>query len=305
MFHSFFIVTESGICIFEQHFRRKSRVDSQLISGFINALGAFSVEALGSGMQSLQLQTGEHLYIYPYKKISTVGLVGIVIADSRDNSYLVKKILHQILDDFSMIFEKNLQTGSFSEITPYKEFRYNVTSILEGRIATRTRLKMILGVFVGLLIVGLIIASLIPMFIKLSTANIADLGLPPIDFSDNLSAVELQTIQAITLVIIGALMVFFLVVYFFPTFISAYIAGNRRRGIWAALLLGISIGTILLIATFTGPPTGELSQVNAFLWYITFSPLLISLSLLAGIYGGRLKERRKLYPLDEYQEKIL
>ncbi|HUY01640.1 MAG TPA: hypothetical protein VMV49_18905, partial [Candidatus Deferrimicrobium sp.] len=171
-----------------------------------------------------------------------------------------------------------------------------VDTVLEGKISARTNLQMLTGWIVGLILIGFIILSLIPAFIELSNLNISELGLPNIIFSDDLTAEELQTLQAITLILIGALMGFNCVVFFLPTFLAAYIAGNRKRGIWTALLIGGSIGVIILIAT---PFIEAFIEVNAFLWYVTFSPLLIALSILCGIYGGRLKERRRLYPLEK------
>ena len=294
MFHSIYITTESGVCIFAKHFI-PSKIDNQLISGFMNALGSFATEALGSGMQSLKLQTGEQLAILRFKDGKT-PLIGIVVADGRDNPKLIQNLLSQILIDFYTIFQRNLEPQVSTTTDEFEEFSYTVDTVLEGKISARTNLQMLTGWIVGLILIGFIILSLIPAFIELSNLNISELGLPNIIFSDDLTAEELQTLQAITLILIGALMGFNCVVFFLPTFLAAYIAGNRKRGIWTALLIGGSIGVIILIAT---PFIEAFIEVNAFLWYVTFSPLLIALSILCGIYGGRLKERRRLYPLEK------
>ncbi len=301
MFHSLYITTENGVCIFAKHFLKKSKIDDQLISGFINALGSFATEALGAGMQSLKLQTGEQLAILKYSE--KVSLIGIVIADPRDNLTLIRKLLLKILTDFYTIFRQKLETKA-PNVKEFEEFRFTVDSILEGKVSARTNFKMIIGFITGLLVMGLILLLFVPAIIRISQINIAGFGLPPIDFSDNLSAIELQTLQTITLVIIVALMGFSCIIFLLPTFLAAYIAGNTKRGIWTALLLGTSVGILLLIGSVTSARQ-EFMDVNVFLWYLAFSPLLVSLSLLCGMYGGRLKERRKLYPLAEYSEKIL
>ncbi len=295
MLHSIYITLESGACIYARHYI-DSRIDNQLLSGFIHALGSFANEALGSEMQSLRLQTGEQLSImrYPHGKFP---IIGIIIADARDNTTLIRNLLLQILTEFYTIFRKQLEQDNASNITEFEEFRYTLDSILEGKVASRSNIKMLIGIIVGLVIVGIIVSSLIPLYIEVANFDMTSLGLPDIIFSDHdLSPTELQTLQSIVLVLVVVIMGFSCVVFFLPTFLAAYIAGNKKRGIWTAILFGISIGAILLIAS---PFIESFTDVNAFLWYLAFSPLLLFLALVCGFYGGRLKERRKLYPLEE------
>ena len=145
---------------------------------------------------------------------------------------------------------------------------------------------------------GTIILALVPAFIELSNLNISELGLGIIDFDKpgGLLPAEFQTLQTIVLVVVGGIISFMCICFFLPTFIAAYIAGNRKRGVRTAIILGVSIGVLVLIAT---PFIESFTDVNAFLWYLAFSPLLLFIALVCGFYGGRLKERRKLYPLEE------
>lgn len=292
MFHAVYIVLENGVCIFSKNFTN-STIDSQLFAGFLSALGSFATESLGSGLQSLKLQTGEQLSMLKCAQGKT-PLVGIVIADSRDNPKLIQKLLLQILTEFHSIFQRQLESGIALNINEFKEFSFTVDTILEGKVASRTRSKMVLGVAIGLLFMAFIVVAFIPAFIRLSDFQIAQLNLPAIDFSDGLNPLEIQTLQTIVLVVMGALMLFLCVIFFLPTFLAAYIAGNRRRGIWTAIILAISVALIILIAT---PFITQFLEVNIFWWFITFSPLLVFLALVCGFYGGRLKELRRLYPL--------
>jgi len=294
MFHSIYIVLESGVFIFSKNFiESKSGDQSQLITGFLSALGAFATEALGSGMQSLKLQTGEQLSILKYTQRKT-PLVGIAIADPRENSTLIQRLLLQIIEEFYSIFQRDLEGENPLDINKFKEFSYTIDTILEGKIASRTKFKMGLGILIGLIAMGFILLAFIPTFIKLSNFNISQLGLHDIIFSDQLDAVEFQTLQTIILVAIGALMVFTCILFLLPTFLAAYIAGNRQRGVWTAILLGISVALITFIAT---PFMQADIEVNLFLWFVSFSPLLLFLAIVCGFFGGRLKEQRKLYPL--------
>ncbi|MHA1132443.1 MAG: hypothetical protein ACTSQQ_16775 [Candidatus Helarchaeota archaeon] len=295
MLHSVYITLESGACIFARHYIQ-SRIDNQLLSGFINALGAFATEALGSEMQSIRLQTGEQLSIMRYLN-GRVSLIGIIIADARDNDTLIRNILLQVLSDFSLIFQPKLDFEHASNITEFEEFRYTLDTILEGRISSRSNLKMFIGIIIGLAIVIVILASLIPLYIKVINFDITELGLPDIIFSDHiLDHSDVQTIQSIVLVIVVVLMGFNCIVFLGPTFLAAYIAGSKKRGIQTAILFGVSIGAIILIIS---PFIESYTDVNAFLWYLAFSPLLLFLGIVSGFYGGRLKERRKLYPLED------
>ncbi|TFG05886.1 MAG: hypothetical protein EU536_00650 [Promethearchaeota archaeon] len=294
MIHSLYIITENGICLFAQHFI-DTQIDNQLISGFINALGAFATEALGSGMQSLKLQTGDHLSVLRYTA-GAIPLIGMVIADSRDNDILIRNILQEILVEFCSLFEKSLRESPLAEISKYAEFNYVVDDLLANKIASRTNFKMFLGIFVGLLMIGVITLAFIPAIFQIDNLNPADLGIGDIIFSDGLDPTDLKSLQTITLLIIGSLMLVFCTLFSGPTVLAAYIAGDRKRGVWTAILLGISVGVIIAISS---PFVVTFAEVNALLWYIAFAPLLLFLDLVFGYYGGRLKERRKLYPLPE------
>lgn len=297
MFHAVYIVLENGVCIFSKNFT-KNKIDSQLFAGFLSALGSFATESLGSGMQSLKLQTGEQLSIIRYSQ-GKIPLVGVALADPRDNSKLISNLLLQILTDFYSIFQRQLESGVTLNVNDFKEFSYSVDGILEGKVASRTRSKMVLGVLIGLLLMGFILLAFIPTFITISGFNISELDLPDIVFGNDLSSLEIQTLQTIILFVLGAIMIFTLIIFVLPTFLAAYIAGNRKRGIWTAILLGISVAFILLISS---PFVTTFTEVNVFWWYVTFSPLLLFLSLVCGFYGGNLKEQRKLYPLPTKNE---
>ncbi len=297
MLHSIYIITENGICIFAKHFI-DIHIDNQLISGFINALGAFATEALGSGLQSLKLQTGDHLSILRYTD-GPIPLIGIVIADSKDNGILIRNILHEILTEFCTIFQRHLTESPVAEISKYGEFGHTVDYILADKISSRTNFKMFLGVLVGILTIGIIVLAFIPALFKLENLNPANLGVKDIIFSDGFDPSDIEALQALTLRVIGALMLVFCTLFSLPTIIASYIAGDRKRGVWTAILLGISIGAILLISS---PFVEEFAEINAFLWYLAFSPLLLFLALVFGYYGGRLKERKKLYPLPEKRD---
>jgi uncharacterized membrane protein len=299
MFHAVYIVLENGVCIFSKNFTT-NQIDSQLFAGFLSALGSFATESLGSGMQSLKLQTGEQLSILKYSQGKT-PLVGIVLADPRDNSKLISNLLLQILTEFHSIFQRQLESGNNLNVNEFKEFSFTIDSVLEGKVASRTRLKMVLGVIIGLVLMGFILVAFIPAFIRISNFQIEQLELPDIEFSNGLDPSEIQTLQTVVLVVMGALMLFTCIIFVLPTFLAAYIAGNRQRGIWTAILLGISVALIILIAT---PFVRQFLDVNIFWWYVTFSPLLIFIALVCGFYGGRLKEQRRLYPLPTKNEPL-
>lgn len=288
MIYSIYIITENGVCVFTKHYK-KSLVDDQLISGFMSALGNFSIEALGSELQSIKLRTGEQLSVLKHYKQS---IIGVVLADPRDHPNLISSLLTAILNEFLIDYERPIIAKDPSLIGKTGDFDEKIDKLLKGKVASRTFLKMIVGNILSFSLMLAITILMIGGAMRLSVL-VDDflVTLSPIDFAE-LNAEELATLQAITGAIIAVLMIFFIGTFFLPSLLSGYIAGNEKRGIVNAILLGLITGVLLFIGGSRA--TG---QLNIFWWYLLFSPLLIFIAITCGFYGGRLKARRKLYPL--------
>ena len=103
MIHSLFLLRENGVCVFEHHWVR-TVVDAQIFSGFITALSSFAIESMGENLQSLKLIKDQRLAILKHHRSP---IIGVIIADVRDNGYLLNKILRKILERFYWLFRKD------------------------------------------------------------------------------------------------------------------------------------------------------------------------------------------------------
>jgi len=293
MLHSLYIIMENGVSVFTKHYK-KMKVDDQLISGFMSALGNFSTEALGADLQSIKLKTGEQLSIlkYPYAPI-----LGIVIADSRDHSTLIADILTEILREFTEDYRKQIVAKDPTLLGQTEKFNEIVDKILKGKIASRTILKMIVGNLVSfslMVFITILIVAGVLRFSEFIEEPFA--GFPDISFVDGIDPGEFFTLQTITGTIIGFLMLIFIGIFFLPSVLSGYIAGNEKRGIINAILLGLITGVLLFVGGLNRET--QFGDFNIFWWFLIFSPLLIFIAITCGYYGGHLKVRRKLWPLE-------
>jgi hypothetical protein len=293
MFHSIYIIMENGVSVFSKHFK-KMKVDDQLISGFMSALGNFSTEALGSDLQSIKLKTGEQLSIlkYPYAPI-----IGIVIADPRDHATLISEVLTEILKEFTEEYRKQILARDPTLLGQTSKFNDKIDKILKDKIASRTILKMMIGNVVSFSLIVLITILIVAGVLQISKFIEEPLaGFPSINFADGISPEEFLTLQTITGTIIGFLMLIFVGIFFLPSVLSGYIAGNEKRGILNAILLGVITGILLFIGGLNRET--QFGDFNIFWWFLIFSPLLILIAITCGYYGGHLKARRKLWPLE-------
>ena len=106
MIDKLYIMYEHGSCVFEKVYftRIDAMTDTQIFAGFLSAIGSFAAEALGSGLQSILLQTGEKLAILRHNS----GMLAICVADGRDHDKLIYSLLNRILVRFYEIFKSFL-----------------------------------------------------------------------------------------------------------------------------------------------------------------------------------------------------
>ncbi len=294
MFHSLYIILQNGTCVFTRHYR-KSRVDDQLLSGFISALGNFSREALGSNLQSIKLQSGEQLSILKYQY---APIIGIVIADPRDHPSLISTILNRILQDFTEEFRKEITANDPKLVGLTQKFNKNIDEILKGKVSTRSPLKMILGNIISfslMILIAILMIRGIVRFSPLLETNLA--GFPTINFSDGIDPNEFMALQTITGTTTGILLLMLLGLFFLPSILSGYIAGSEKRGILNAILLSSITGGLLFLGGRIAE--GQFGDLNIFWWFIIFSPLIIFIAIVCGYYGGHLKVKHKLWPLEK------
>ena len=261
----------------------------------MSAIGNFSAEALGADLQSIKLKTGEQLSILKYQY---APIIGIVIADPRDHPSLISEILTQILREFTEEFRKQIIAKDPSLSGQTDKFNQKLDNILNKKVSSRSIFKMIMGNLISHTLMVLIAILIIGGVLRLSEFLEGNLtGFSSINFVDGISPEEFLTLQTITGAIIGFLMVVFIGIFFLPSILSGYLAGSEKRGIFSAIILGVVTGVLLYIGGNIRET--QFGEFNIFWWFLIFSPLLIFIAITCGFYGGRLKNRRKLWPLEK------
>ncbi|NHI93650.1 MAG: hypothetical protein EAX96_14275 [Candidatus Lokiarchaeota archaeon] len=305
MIQSFFIIAENGICIYERHYSN-AVIDAQIFSGFIIALGNFAIDSMGEELQQLKIKGGRLSMV----KHAFAPIMAVAIADDKDSGKLLYKILKVVLLEFYDLYYREIKKEDPSIKTKTQNFDNIIDDIIKKRfgIADRTSISIFLGLFISIGLSSLVIIG----FAFFLTFLPDDQNIFTVFFgydisvitADGISEIEFLYIQRIALVVIIILMMFFLAIFFLPVFMGSYYAGSRRNGIMISLghfgtvfLVVFIVGSIDLIPNY---------QVQIIPLFISFSPLLITLNLVMGIFGGYIKENRKLWPLgaEELSEKL-
>lgn len=293
MFHSIYIIKKNGVCVFAKHYM-KSNLDDQLVSGLLTALGDFSAEALGSEPQAIQLKTNQQLSLVSYPE---AHLVGVALADSRDHPALLSRLLKVILVKFSEEYHEEIKCDDPRLFQTSEKFSRNVDRILQFKVTSRTTWKLIGGNLIALSLVILLMSFLFSQLTPLTfILQLDSAGLPTIIFVDGINPSEFLILQLISSRITGVMMVVCVLGFFLPSLLSGYLAGNTKRGVISGIILSVFTGII----TFIGGSFAQVvhGQFNLFWWFLTYFPLIISLSIICGYMGGYLKSRKRLWPLE-------
>ncbi|MHA1799139.1 MAG: hypothetical protein ACTSVY_11905 [Candidatus Helarchaeota archaeon] len=304
MIQSFFIIAENGICIYERHYTNVE-IDAQIFSGFIRALSDFAIDSMGEELQQLKIKGGRLSMV----KHSFAPIMAVAIADDKDRGKLLYKILKVALLEFYDHYYKEIKKDDPALKMKTKEFNSVIDDIIKKRfgIADRSYISMLLGIIVGISLSSLIIILISFIFNLLAPGKdlfstlIVDIKM---DLTDGISALEFLYIQRIALVVVIALVTFFIAIFFGPVFFAGYFAGSRKNGMLASLAhFGVVLLVVIIVGSIDILPNYQIQIIPLF---ISFTPLLITLNLVMGYLGGTIKENKKLWPLgsEELSEKL-
>ncbi len=157
---------------------------------------------------------------------------------------------------------------------------------------------MLIGNLLSFTLIILLAIFLLTGLLRLSPFIIQEVKLfPIINFSDGLNSTEFFVLE----LIVGGVSLFMITlcifVFFLPALLSGYFAGNMLRGMISAILLGFFTGVILFLA---GSAAEILyGEINIFWFFLLYSPLLLLIAITCGLFGGYVKQRLKLYPLEK------
>ncbi|MBD3229580.1 MAG: hypothetical protein GF329_15470 [Candidatus Lokiarchaeota archaeon] len=294
MIQSIVIINAGGVCIYNKNFTA-SKVDEQLLSGFLIAVSNFSGEVMSeeSELQTINAKDRKIVtYKDKYKELSIAA-----IADILDRDSLLLKVLKEVLDKF---YERYQTVIADPKITSYnKKFDSIAKETINKYVSVRGKKEFILGLIAGSIIVFFLFFIQMPLVIGYSTGfitaipsgpstNIAMLLLPAALYS-----LELQSIAFICFAPAG--------------FITGYIAGSRKKGVYIGIILNVLLFfiTIILIILSLTVFTGNFFMIFSFgmiVLIITFIPLNLVTAFAFSYLGGLWKDKRKLYPLPPGEE---
>ncbi len=290
MIDKLYIMYENGVCVFEKIYYTSLdtiKTDSQLFTGFLTAIGGFAAEALGSGLQSMHLQTGEQLAIMKHES----RMVGICIADGRDHDKLISSLLRKILDRFYEIFKREVDIMDASLLGKTDKFGKEVDSILKNKASSRADWKMGLGILVGFAILGLL------TFVILNRTLLENIPSPLfLAIRNPISAIYIGMLGESIGGILSLIMFFVAILFFIPSVITGYLSGSRVRGLISGTIITVIAYITLILARFQIMARLGLDLKD---WFFSLSPLILFLTLSVSFSAGYIAERLHLYTFPE------
>jgi len=266
--------------------------DSQIFAGFLSAIGSFAAEALGSGLQAIQLQTGEKLAIMRHES----GIIGICVADGRDHDKLISALLKKILDRFYGMFKKEIEREDASLVGKTKKFDREVDEILKNKASSRADWKLVLGLIIGFTLLAILSISVLNNTILSHFPGPLFLAF----VSNPINILFFNSLGSSIGSILALIMFFVAILFFIPSCIAGFLSGNRSRGLLAGIIITIGAYIALFLASF---------QINANLgldlrgWFLSLSPLIFFLTFSVSYSSGYIAERIFLYAFPDKDKK--
>ncbi|NVM03981.1 MAG: hypothetical protein HWN67_16740 [Candidatus Helarchaeota archaeon] len=296
MIDKIYIMYNNGVCVFEKIYYTSLetiKTDSQLFTGFLTAIGGFAAEALGSGLQSIHLQTGEQLAIMRHEST----MIGICIADGRDHEKLISSLLKKILDRFYQIFKREIDIMDASLLGKTDKFDKEVELILKNKASSRANWKMGVGILIGFGLLALLTIVVLNRTILQYLPGPLFLAI----VYDPLYILFFNSIGSSIGAILSLIMFFVAILFFIPSVFAGFLSGNRNRGLFAGIIITIIAYLTLILATV---------QIKANLgvdlkgWFLSLSPLIFFLTLSVSYCAGYIAERKYLYSFPEQDKKV-
>ncbi|MFX1452933.1 MAG: hypothetical protein ACFFCM_19005 [Promethearchaeota archaeon] len=291
MIDKLYIMYENGTCVFEKIYYSSLdtiQTDSQLFTGFLTAIGGFAAEALGSGLQSIHLQTGEQLAIMKHES----KIIGICIADGRDHDKLISSLLKKILDRFYQLFKKEVDLVDASLLGKTKKFDNELDAILKNKATSRANWKMALGICIGFGILGFLLIIFLNRTILRNFPGPLFIAI----LYDPLYMLFFNILGSSIGGILALIMFFVALLFFIPSAIAGFLAGNRIRGLMAGFIITSVAYITLILASVEIMASLGLDLQG---WFLSLSPLIFFLTFSVSYSAGYIAERLQLYDFPE------
>jgi hypothetical protein len=253
----------SGICIFDWcHETKEKTIDEQLVSGLLLAFRNFSSEA---GLVEINAIEGiDRKLAYQ----SDERFIIASICHSKDYEPLVNKTLQGLLKDFRKKYKKLLDEDATTDVAPFRTFSEDIEDTIEGTTSSRTWISISVGAIIGMLVIAVFFAGF--FFIVNYTSS-------PYGF----------------LIFIAGFVV--------AGWTSGLIAGDRRFGLVSSFVTIIPIFPFIILFARQGWAENVADiTIDQYIYYTLLYFLLFAFfSMIGGLFGGYLKERRSFYPMTE------
>ncbi|MBD3338056.1 MAG: hypothetical protein GF353_03035 [Candidatus Lokiarchaeota archaeon] len=117
LIHSFFILQESGVCIYDRNFSEQFKFEINLITPFFSALFSFSQKVVSKKIEVLEM--GDLRFVFKKEK----GYIFVILSSSKENLLFLNsrldniinlffKMKPQLMNDFE---EKGIENTKFDE----------------------------------------------------------------------------------------------------------------------------------------------------------------------------------------------
>ncbi len=250
-------IIDAGLCLYSYKFQQSIAFDDQLLSGFFTAIGNFAQEAFRTGLATIKIRNGLKMNFFLETQH---GLVICAVSDERDNDHLLEVIMGEITEKFISQWGAILKTSEKNYIDQFKNFDPVVENLMKNRDKPRNLKTIIQGLLAG-------VACLISLFV--------------------LYMYIYYIIPPEALAVLNGVSVLYISLTLFATgTISGYFAGNPRMGLRNGIIFFVLLIFLIGIVLPAALPT-----------FIAFFPFGLIVCAAAGYYGGRLRDKKKLYPL--------
>ncbi|MHA1230843.1 MAG: hypothetical protein ACTSRP_11900 [Candidatus Helarchaeota archaeon] len=296
MIKKLFIIAESSANLFTYAplEKKSDEIQDQLITGFIMANVSFSEAVIGKGINTVRVG-GDRLMFFKHKS----GLTIAAIVDVRDDVKLLKKVMTEIIENFLVLFERELSMKNidFSRTDKAKDFKYFIDDLCQKYITSRDTWKTGIAVTAGVLISFIFIQLFFFQVLQIFDSMVNIISSAPTE----------NGIQAFGLMcLITQLLIFISIAP--SSLVSGLIAADRKYGKMAAFIHYFILVILETIYYLANPFYVYLNPTTVYFIIITilvFSPSISLVLYLLGDLGGYIMTRFKLYPLEELKMRAL
>lgn len=288
MIENFFIITDTGLCLY--HFTSNDSIpyDENLVSAFLSAISQFSQETFQeSTLEKLTISNKKKIVIYnPVldKKLKDSpeylhSLKVYAVVHYQDHEKLVLKTLKRIYLEFCKRYGDKLAGKGIHEVTAFEGFNQYMEKMGQSmKVYPRNKKSSFMGL---LLSIGVIVASILIIGLLLRH-NIDEGSLG--------TSLEFLTIQeGITIFVVFTVGVNIVLVL--SGVIGGYVVGSRKK----AFKNGIRLTFIIILAI------GAVSFRQGFSFFLVSFLFLVYFSInaiISNFIGGYLRDRHYFYPVE-------